>query len=240
MNTETLPKDIGIGTMPIWMEADGRVILLDQRLLPVESAVFDATELGEMCFAIETMVVRGAPSIGVAAAFGLAAHARRITKELNLSSAVFLDELLRAKNKLDATRPTAVNLSWGTEQIINHARGLLASDQSMPPDTVATRLLEFAQKILDDHVKVNKTLSEFGARVVRPGYRIMTHCNAGSLAACGWGTALGVIRSAHIEGLEPRVFVNETRPRNQGSKLTMWELLQDEIPSTLVCDSMAG
>ncbi len=240
MSTEALHKNIGIGTMPIHMEPDGRIVLLDQRMLPRESTFFDATDLDRMCFAISTMVVRGAPSIGVAAAFGLAAHAKRVAGDSRVDSRAFLEALREGKEQLDATRPTAVNLSWGTAQILDRAKSLLKNEPDMTPDSVASQLLNLAKLILEDHVRINKTLSEHGVKEVRPGYRIMTHCNAGSLAACGWGTALGVIRSAHLNGLSPKVFVNETRPRNQGSKLTMWELAHDGIPSTLVCDSMAG
>lgn len=222
------------GTMPVHTK-DGRIILIDQRKLPHAIEYFDATELEKMCFAIVDMVVRGAPSIGVAAALAMAAHLR----DLALSkSQPTLAEVHDAKEKLDATRPTAVNLKWATGEIYCYAEKLI--EEGLSKETFANRIFQFAQEMLQDHLERNKKLSEFGLSVIPDSARIITHCNAGSLATSGWGTALGVIRSAHQKGLGPRVYVDETRPRNQGSKLTMWELLQDGIPATLICDNMAG
>lgn len=223
------------GTMPVHTK-DGKIILIDQRKLPDATEYFDATALDQMCFAIVDMVVRGAPSIGVAAGLSMAAHLRDLT--LNRNSLPTLIELNEVKEKLDATRPTAVNLKWATGEVHLYAQQLLKD--GLTSKDFAAQIFQFAESMLQDHLERNKKLSEFGQAVVPDAARIITHCNAGSLATCGWGTALGVIRSAHLNGLKPQVFVDETRPRNQGSKLTMWELNQDGIPATLICDNMSG
>ena len=129
-------------------------------------------------------------------------------------------------------------MRWATDKLFDE----LTEVGKIHPDvhTLAKSAMDCANKILLEHIDTNRTLSEFGADLIQPDSAIMTHCNAGSLAACGWGTALGVIRSAALKGLNPSVYVDETRPRNQGSKLTVWELHQDKIPATLVCDSMSG
>src|SRR5690606_24975256 len=160
---------------------------------------FDATTLEDMCMAIKTMVVRGAPSIGVAAAFGMASEALRLVADCS-SSSEFLDRLKSTKEKLDSTRPTAVNLMWATDQMLGHAQLLSSADNDCALSTVAEGLMDFAKEMLEEHIRINRTLSEFGAEVIKNGAKIVTHCNAGSLAACGWGTALGVIRSAYLNG----------------------------------------
>ncbi len=237
--------DIGLGTMPVLIEGD-RVLLLDQRKLPEETVFFDATDLDDMCFAISDMVVRGAASIGVAGALGLACAARQIATTA-CDSEEFTAKLDAARIRLNATRPTAVNLTWGTSLIFEEAANL--SNQEPGYDrikvaeslkSISEKLFAMAVKLIDEHTQDNRRLSEYGAQRVPENGRILTHCNAGSLALCGWGSALGVIRSAHLMGKNVSVFVDETRPRNQGSKLTMWELEQDGIPTTLICDNMAA
>jgi methylthioribose-1-phosphate isomerase len=215
------------GTMPVHTE-DGKIILIDQRKLPEAIEYFDATDIDQMCFAISDMVIRGAPSIGVAAALSMASHLQKLAQ--SQTSALSVSILDQVKDKLDATRPTAVNLKWATGVVHNFASLLLK--EKLSNKEFADKVFHFAESMLLDHLNRNKKLSEFGQSVVPQSARIITHCNAGSLAACGWGTALGVIRSAHMNGLKPQVFVDETRPRNQGSKLTMWELTQDGIPAT--------
>ncbi len=223
------------GTMPVHTE-NGKIILIDQRKLPEAIEYFDATDIDQMCFAISDMVVRGAPSIGVAAALSMASHLQKLAQ--SQTSALSVSTLDQVKEKLDATRPTAVNLKWATGAVHNFASLLLK--ENLTNEEFAQKVFHFAESMLLDHLNRNKKLSEYGQSVVSQSARIITHCNAGSLAACGWGTALGVIRSAHMNGLKPQVFVDETRPRNQGSKLTMWELTQDGIPATLICDNMSG
>jgi methylthioribose-1-phosphate isomerase len=210
--------------------------LIDQRKLPETIEYFDATDIDRMCFAISDMVVRGAPSIGVAAALSMASHLQKLAQ--SQTAALSVSALDQVKEKLDATRPTAVNLKWATGVVHNFASALLK--ENLTNKEFAQKVFYFAESMLLDHLNRNKKLSDFGQSVVPQSARIITHCNAGSLATCGWGTALGVIRSAHMNGLKPQVFVDETRPRNQGSKLTMWELTQDGIPATLICDNMSG
>jgi methylthioribose-1-phosphate isomerase len=229
-------EQLDIGVLPLVLDGD-KVMLVDQRHLPHKLEMFDATSLDDMCFAITDMVIRGAPSIGVAAAFGLACEAVRLSKTSD-NKADFLKRLDQARMRLQSTRPTAVNLRWATDKLFNEVteRGQNNADVH----TLANTAIKCAKDMLAEHINTNRILSDFGAELIEPNSAIMTHCNAGSLAACGWGTALGVIRSAAIKGLNPSVYVDETRPRNQGSKLTVWELHQDKIPATLVCDSMSG
>lgn len=228
--------EIGLGTMPVRIDGD-RVMLLDQRKLPEETVYFDATELDDMCFAISDMVVRGAASIGVAGALGVACTARQLAITCRNTND-FSAELDKARVRLNATRPTAVNLTWGTSLIFDESQKQLAQDPDLK--RCGSKLFDIAVKLIDEHTQDNRKLSEFGAQRVPNNGQILTHCNAGSLALCGWGSALGVIRSAHLLGKNVSVYVDETRPRNQGSKLTMWELEQDGIPTTLICDNMAA
>jgi methylthioribose-1-phosphate isomerase len=228
------------GVMPLKYEGQ-RVMLLDQRALPERLEWFDATELESMCEAIKAMVVRGAPSIGVAAAFAMALESMRRARQ-SASSSEFLAELESARQMLQATRPTAVNLRWGTDQVFAFIEQTLCGTcgDASALLTVSEAALAFAHNILEQHVAANRQLSQFGAALVPAQANVITHCNAGPLAACGWGTAIGVIRSAFEQGKKVHVYVDETRPRNQGAKLTMWELHQDNIPCTLMCDSMSG
>jgi len=226
-----------VGTLPIWVEGD-QVWLIDQRRLPEKVEYFLVNDLDSICFAIREMVVRGAPSIGVAAAFGLAKDA--ITQASRLSdSDRLLNRIIASQRLLDKTRPTAVNLTWATRSMLKAATEVMAANPEITPPKIASHLWECAKTMLADHIDRNRRLSAFGSELIPPGAQILTHCNAGSLATCGWGTALGVVRTAHLAGLKPHVFVDETRPRNQGSKLTMWELHEDNIPATLICDSLA-
>jgi methylthioribose-1-phosphate isomerase len=226
-----------VGTLPILIDGE-EVWLLDQRKLPGKIEYFAVNDLESMCFAITDMVVRGAPSIGVAAAFGMAKDAKNQAGQ-STSSDRLLHRIIFAQRQLDETRPTAVNLTWATRAMLTAAMEAMSKNASIKPSEIASVLWESAQSMLTDHIERNRRLGHFGAELVGPGASILTHCNAGSLATCGWGTALGVIRSAQLAGLKPHVYVDETRPRNQGSKITMWELQQDGIPTTLICDSLA-
>ncbi|MBS1999004.1 MAG: S-methyl-5-thioribose-1-phosphate isomerase [Cyanobacteria bacterium SZAS LIN-2] len=213
-----------------------RLLLVDQRLLPGSLEYFDATAFDDLCFGIKAMVVRGAPSIGVTAAFGLALEAAR-QANLSVGAAEFMAAMQRSAKVLNATRPTAVNLRWGIERIMGVLERAL---KERSPQEAASLAFDDAQRILEEHIESNRAIGEYGNKLIPDPCRIMTHCNAGSLAACGWGTALGVIRSAHFAGKAISVFVDETRPRNQGANLTMYELTEDKIPATLVCDNMSG
>jgi methylthioribose-1-phosphate isomerase len=226
-----------VGTLPILIDHE-QIWLLDQRRLPANIEYFAVNDLESMCFAIKEMVVRGAPSIGVAAAFGMAKDAKNECAR-STSSDSLLHRIIFGQRQLDETRPTAVNLTWATRAMLSAAMEVMKKNPAITPAEIASFLWERAIAMLADHIDRNRRLGEFGAELVSPHASILTHCNAGSLATCGWGTALGVIRSAHLAGLNPHVYVDETRPRNQGSKITMWELQQDGIPTTLICDSLA-
>ena len=236
MSTKSSDKQADIGVLPLVLDGD-RVLLIDQRQIPDKLEYFDATSLDDMCFAISDMVVRGAPSIGVAAAFGMACEAQRLGERLSDSQAL-LQELHDTRLRLQHTRPTAVNLRWATDKIFDQLVTLSHSQSNARE--LGKHAMVYAREMLDEHIQINRTLSGYGAELIDANSAILTHCNAGSLATCGWGTALGVIRSAAMRGLNPSVYVDETRPRNQGSKLTIWELHQDKIPATLICDSMSG
>lgn len=227
-----------IGTLPVKVAGE-KVLLVDQRALPEKVEYFDATALEDMCYALSEMVVRGAPSIGVAAALGLAAQGRQLASK-NLTLSGFLDALDKARLNLQSTRPTAVNLNWATDKIYLEAQEICSGPKGIETKALADRLFARAEELLNEHIQTNMKLSSLGMAVVPNRASVLTHCNAGSLATCGWGTALGVIRSANFAGLNPTVFVDETRPRLQGGRLTVWELRQDGIPCTLICDSLAA
>jgi methylthioribose-1-phosphate isomerase len=213
--------------------AGDRLLLLDQTRLPVEEVGRACASWQEVAEAIRTLVVRGAPAIGVAAAFGVALAAR------HSAAATFeglLADLETAIKGLGATRPTAVNLFWALERMRRAA--LAARDR--PVDEVRARLLAEAQAILDEDVRANRALGEHGAALVPPRARILTHCNAGALATAGYGTALGVVRAAHAQGKVALVWVDETRPVLQGSRLTAWECVREGIPHRVVADSVAA
>ncbi len=234
MTLECSREPVASDIRPI--QVDGRrLLLLDQRKLPEAIEHFDATSLDAMCYAIKEMVVRGAPAIGVAAALGLASEALRLAAHAS-SPAAFLDGLWQAKQELQATRPTAVNLRWGTDEIFE----LAGRNITQPLDTLSDMLFARAKQMVEEDIAVNKAIGEHGAGLIAEGSAVLTHCNAGALATCGWGTALGVIRSAADRGTRFTVFADETRPRQQGARLTVWELMRDNIPCTLITDSMAG
>jgi|CXWL01.1.fsa_nt_gi methylthioribose-1-phosphate isomerase len=215
------------------MTFDGEALrLLDQRALPTEVRYEICRTAEETADAIKTLVVRGAPAIGVAAAFGVALAAKRAAEEGDP-----LDAALSAAHQvLAASRPTAVNLFWALDQM----RRVQATVQGAEPDEIVHALIAEARKIFTDDVAACRAMGEFGATLFPDRARVLTHCNAGALATAGYGTALGVIRSAHRQGKIERVFADETRPVLQGARLTTWELVNDNIPTTLITDSMAG
>jgi methylthioribose-1-phosphate isomerase len=217
---------------PVRWEHD-RLVLLDQRALPAHETYEVYERWEDVADAIRTLAVRGAPAIGVAAAFGvvLAARASRATSGDGL-----LADVETAIKGLAATRPTAVNLFWALERM---RRTTLAA-RADGPDAIRRRLLGEAHTILDEDVAANRAMGEHGARLVPDGARVLTHCNAGALATAGFGTALGVIRAAHARGKIALVWVDETRPVMQGSRLTAWECVQEGIPHRLIADVAAG
>jgi methylthioribose-1-phosphate isomerase len=195
---------------------DNKLQLLDQRKLPREVVWVTCSDAGEVARAIRDMVVRGAPAIGVAAAFGIALAALRG------------DDVRAAAAELRSARPTAVNLAWAVDR-------MLCSGRLQPADLVAE-----AQKMFAEDVAANRRIGRFGAALLGPSTTVLTHCNAGALATAGYGTALGVIRAAAEGGKRIAVFADETRPYLQGARLTAWELQQDGIDVTLITDNMSG
>jgi methylthioribose-1-phosphate isomerase len=179
------------------------------------------------------MYIRGAPAIGAAAAFGMALAAQ--DSQATTASALQSD-LERAAEVLRRTRPTAVNLSWAIERML----AVSQAKEQAPVEEVVRALVSEAQRIADEDVEINRRMGAYGASLVEDGARILTHCNAGALATVDYGTALGVIRAAHEQGKNIHVWVDETRPRLQGARLTSWELMNEKIPMTLIADNVAG
>ncbi len=217
----------------IWQ--DDRVILIDQTLLPEKYTVVPISSATAMAEAIKTMIVRGAPAIGVAAAYGMYLGAREITTS---DREQFLKELETIATRLRQTRPTAVNLFWAISRMLDTA-------QNTPGSVTEIRdiLLTTAQAIQADDLKTCQLIGDHGlaALPLSPEkLNILTHCNAGALATAGYGTALGVVRSAWTADRLARVYADETRPRLQGAKLTTWECVQEGIPVTLITDNMAA
>lgn len=210
-----------------------RLELIDQRRLPLEFVYVACEDAEQTAIAIRDMVVRGAPAIGCTAAYGVAVDAQRHAGE---PRAQFDAALERAFKVLEASRPTAVNLFWA----IARMRECHAQTRRGSPQAAAAALLALARQMHVDDVEICRAIGRHGAPLIAEGARVMTHCNAGALATAGHGTALGVIRSARDAGKRISVISNETRPYLQGARLTAWEMVQENIPVTLVTDNMAG
>ncbi len=209
---------------------EGAVVMIDQRRLPDEQVFLRCRDHREVAEAIRGMAIRGAPVIGVAAAFGLALGVRASPAEGEAQRAEFEGMCV----DLAATRPTAVNLFWAIERM-RRRFGASAGGRSLRDD-----LLREALAIQEEDMEACRRMGDLGADLLPQRARVLTHCNAGALATAGYGTALGVIRSAARQGKIQQVFADETRPYLQGARLTAWELMQDGIPTTLIADSMAG
>jgi len=201
------------------------VVMIDQTRLPRETVFVTCRSYGEVADAIKTMIIRGAPAIGVAAAMGVAIGVERSEDDFDLICST-----------LAATRPTAVNLFWGIERM----RRLHATLAGQSRAAVASALIAEARRVKDEDVAICMAIGSHGAPLVPDGKTVLTHCNAGALATAGYGTALGVIRAAVAAGKKIDVFADETRPFLQGARLTAWELQEDGIPTTLITDNMAG
>jgi len=212
--------------------SDGKVRMIDQRLLPSELRVVEYDDYHDVARAIATMVIRGAPAIGAAAAFGLALAARQ--SQAQGRDDEMTEDLHNAAEVLLASRPTAVNLSWAVMRLLQRAR------ETPEPSAIPGTLLAEAQALADEDVAINKQMGRFGASLIRDGDTILHHCNTGALATVDYGTALGVIRTAHEQGKRIHVLVDETRPRLQGARLTAWELQQLDVPFTLIADNASG
>ncbi len=217
----------------VWYE--DHVRLIDQNHLPTSFEVVEISRSDDMAIAIKTMIVRGAPAIGVAAAYGMYLGAREIQTS---DRDQFLVQLEVVAKKLRATRPTAVNLFWAIERMLKVARQTVG-----PVDYLKQTLLETAQTINADDIETCQAIGDHGLSVMPQNperLRLLTHCNAGALATAGYGTALGVVRSAWREGRLERLYADETRPRLQGARLTAWECVQEGIPVTLISDNMSA
>ncbi len=214
----------------------GRLEMIDQTRLPAVFEYLSYDSAAGVADGIRTMVVRGAPAIGVAAAYGVALEALRLRE---LARPMF-DAALDAGVKLLAqSRPTAVNLHWALQRM-QRLRTMHGADAAIDSASIARALLAEAQAIHDEDLHINQRMGEHGAALLADGARVLTHCNAGALATAGHGTALGVIRSAVAAGKRISVIADETRPFLQGARLTAWEMVQENIPLTLITDNMAG
>ena len=214
---------------------DDAVVMIDQRKLPSAEVYVSCRTATEVAKAIKTMVIRGAPAIGVAAAMGIALGMRRSTAT---GTKQFTTEFQKTCDLMAATRPTAVNLFWAIERM-KHVFAE-AAQGGCSVDEIKQRLEREARRIHDDDVQSCRTMGAHGATLVPQDARILTHCNAGALATAGYGTALGVIRAAAEQGKKVAVLADETRPFLQGARLTAWELVKDGIDTTVITDNMAG
>lgn len=212
---------------------DGTLRVLDQRRLPLEEVYLDCPDLGSAAMAIKEMAVRGAPAIGIAAAFAVAQEARKIKAEEMDRFLKELDEICRL---LASTRPTAVNLFWA----IRRMKRVTENNRSLPVEKVKRLLEAEARRMLEEDIEANVAMGRHGERVIKDGDTVLTHCNAGALATGGFGTALGVIRAAWANRKKIRVYADETRPLLQGARLTAWELSKENIPVTIITDNAAG
>ncbi len=216
-----------------WDYDNDTVKMIDQRQLPWEFVIAEFDDFHEVARAITEMVVRGAPAIGAAAGFGLALAARQSQASDRMT---LLRDLEQAADILNAARPTAVNLAWAVRRVLR-----IATDEELESvDDVRDAILAEAQRIADEDVEINKRMAYHGAELISEGDTILHHCNTGALATVDWGTALGVIFTAHEQGKHIHVLVDETRPRLQGARLTAWELHQRSIPFDLIADNAAG
>ena len=218
-----------------WVKENNTLRLLDQRCLPNKESFLDCNTLSQVTEAIKTLAVRGAPAIGVAAAYGVVIG---VLELLGQKQTISKGQFAEIVDKLAATRPTAVNLFWALARM--ETIGSAGFKNNLNGAILCNNLLKEAHLIFTEDERDHRLLGEHGAQLVPHGARILTHCNAGALACADYGTALGVIRAAHSAGKELEVFADETRPLLQGSRLTTWELLKDKIPVTLICDNMAA
>jgi len=212
---------------------NGIVRMLDQTKLPFETVYNDCKDYQTVARGIRELWVRGAPAIGVAAAMGLALGARRIEAS---TFDDFWPKFEAVCAELASTRPTAVNLFWSIARI----KKFVQDNKDQGLDAIRAMLVEESQRMIDEDIVTNKKLGAYGAAFVADDDNIITHCNAGSIATAGYGTAEGVMRAAVEEGKQIHVYVDETRPVLQGARLTTWELMQENIPCTLITDNMAG
>ena len=216
----------------VWNDEKQVIEMIDQRILPHEFEILTYDNYEDVAGAIRTMVIRGAPAIGAAAAFGMAIAAYQSNAK---TKEALLSDLSKAGKFLNQARPTAVNLSWAVRRMLKAGKAFEGS-----ADELRSHLLNLAKEIADEDVEINKRMATFGATLIEDGDHVLHHCNTGALATVDWGTALGVIRMAHEQGKQIHVFVDETRPRLQGTRLTAWELEQYGIPYDIITDNSSG
>jgi methylthioribose-1-phosphate isomerase len=218
---------------------DDVVEMLDQRKLPLEVVYVELKNYKEVYAAIKDMIVRGAPAIGVSAAFGLYLGAKSLQgmPEIN-NYKTFKEKFFEICDFMFSARPTAVNLGWAIDRI----KKLTESEEvgNAGIKDAVSRIRSESIKIYDEDIEINKNMGRYGAELLKDGYTVLTHCNAGALATAGYGTALGVIRAAVEDNKKISVISDETRPFLQGARLTVWELMEDNIPVTLIADNSAG
>jgi methylthioribose-1-phosphate isomerase len=214
---------------------DHQVHMIDQRLLPAETVIATFGTVTEVARSIREMYVRGAPAIGATGAYGMVVAAEASTAADN---AGLLADLAAAKATLDDARPTAVNLSWATARLLEVATEHAAAGHA--PDAIRAALLAEAETLADEDIAINRRMGFHGASVIPDGANLLHHCNTGTLAAVDFGTALGVIYACQEQGKRIHVWVDETRPRLQGARLTAWELMRANIPMHLIADNAAG
>lgn len=215
-----------------WVDNVSRMV--DQTLFPYEYKYVDIKTGQQMYDAIQTMIVRGAPAIGISGAHGVALYALELEKE-NLSREEFISKLIEKADYLKSSRPTAVNLRWAVEKQIELVKKSKSDIQGIVQELIKNGII-----LENEDIEINKQIGYFGAEVVPKSATILTHCNAGALATVGYGTALGVIRSAYANDNTIQVFADETRPRQQGARITTLELVMDKIPVTLITDGMCS
>ena len=219
---------------------DGAALqLLDQRLLPAQEVYITCRSLSDVAACIKDMAVRGAPAIGVTAAYGIVLAMRAFDcppANPLLNRNYYTDKLGVAAALLEGTRPTAVNLAWAVKRMLKRYETVAAEI----PQRIEKELEAEANRIFEEDIAINKRIGEYGAELIKDGAAVLTHCNAGALATAGYGTALGVLRSASRQGKNISVYADETRPYLQGARLTAWELQKEHIPVTLIVDSAAG
>lgn len=212
---------------------DDRVVMIDQRKLPMEEVYVECLTYEDVGRAIKEMVIRGAPAIGVAAVMGVALGALKSERE---DKTEFLRELEKISSLLSKTRPTAVNLFWGLKRM----KDVVDKNYEEDIDIIKMRLVEEAKRVYEEDVDVCKNIGSVGGQLIEDGSVVLTHCNAGSLATADYGTALGVVRNVFESGKRIKVIATETRPFLQGARLTAWELKKDGVPVSLITDGMAG
>jgi methylthioribose-1-phosphate isomerase len=208
-----------------------RVVMIDQRKLPEEEVYVEFTDYNQVAEAIEKMIIRGAPAIGIAAGYGVVLGLLRVESEENLD-----EEFDRIYRRLERTRPTARNLFWALERM----KETFKKNKGLSFSKLKQRMIQEAMDIEREDVEANKKIGFWGKDLLKDGQSVLTHCNAGSLGTAGYGTALGVIRAACEEGKKIQVYADETRPFLQGARLTCWELDRENIPVTLITDNAAG